>query len=294
MDEDRSAGYTGFVDAAHKWKLPGVLNCLACKATLGAGFAYPCVDLTPVAALADFEKARPEPIEEYERLCELVRPLLPPGALLEPGSTFGPLVGNGQGRFGQLVSPSPWWLLVGREAMEKLQAEGLRGFEVCRAGLRFRQRNAPELLDLEILPMGRLHRECLPPDYQPPCSRCGRSFTPLPDDLLLDVTTLPKDLDLFRLEDLARWMQGDFSARFPLLLPAARCAESHCSSSLTPFRRPRRLPPSRNQDSKSTAPAGSTSGRGQGSAPFYWRVTVEAGAGAQRQPATSQTLPVPT
>jgi hypothetical protein len=59
MDEDRSAGYTGFVDAAHEWGLPGVFKCPACKATWSAGFSYPCVDLTPVATLADFETARP-------------------------------------------------------------------------------------------------------------------------------------------------------------------------------------------------------------------------------------------
>src|SRR5690242_15267220 len=114
IEEDRSSGYTGSVDASHKWGLPGILNCPACKATWsGISKAYPSVDLrrckkislpsfvigyrygelieaeqviyfqclTPVASLADFEKARPEPIEEYERLCELVRPLLPPGAV---------------------------------------------------------------------------------------------------------------------------------------------------------------------------------------------------------------------
>ncbi|PTL79367.1 double-CXXCG motif protein [Vitiosangium sp. GDMCC 1.1324] len=205
IEEDRSAGYTGFVDAAPKWGLPGVRDCPVCKTTWGAGFSYPCVDLTPVTALADFETARPEPIEEYERLCELVRPLLPPGAILRPGTDFGPSVGKAQGRFGPLVMNYSWVLMVQREALENLQAEGLRGLKGCRAELRFRQRNAPELFDLEILPMGRLHRDCLPPDCQPSsCSRCGRNFVPLPDDLVLDATTLPRDLDLFRLEDFSQ------------------------------------------------------------------------------------------
>jgi uncharacterized double-CXXCG motif protein len=203
IDEDRSLGYTGFVEATNKWGLPGV-HCPACDATWGAGFSYPCVDLTPVAALADFEEARPEPIEEYERLCELVRPLLPPGALLEPGTTFGPSIGKAQGRFGQFVMNYSWILMVQREALEKLQAEDLRGLKGCRAELRFRQRNSPELFELEILPKGRLHRDCLPSDYQPPCSRCGRSFIPLPDDLLLDATSLSRELDLFRLEDFSQ------------------------------------------------------------------------------------------
>lgn len=201
INEDRSAGYTGFVDAANKWGLPGIRNCPACKSTWSAGFAYPSVDLTPVVALADFETARAEPIEEYERLCELVRPLLPPGALLEPGTTFGPSVGKAQGRFGPFVMNYSWVLMVQREALEKLQAEGLRGLKGCRMQVRFRQRNSPELLELEILPRGRLHRDCLSPDYKPPCSRCGQDCIPLPKALVLDATTLARDMDLFRLED---------------------------------------------------------------------------------------------
>jgi uncharacterized double-CXXCG motif protein len=203
IKEDRSAGYTGFVEATNKWGLPGV-HCPACDATWGGGFSYPCVDLTPVADLADFKEPRPEPIEEYERLCELIRPLLPPGAILRPGSDFGPSVGKAQGRFGQFVMNYSWILMVQREALEKLQAEGLQGLKGCRAELRFRQRNSPELFELEILPMGRLHRDCMPPDFQPPCSHCGRNFVPLPDDLLLDATTLSRELDLFRLEDFAQ------------------------------------------------------------------------------------------
>ncbi|MCY1075122.1 SitI6 family double-CXXCG motif immunity protein [Archangium lansingense] len=201
IEEDRAAGYTGYIDGTHKWGLPGII-CPVCKATWSSiSTAYPSVDLTPVESLADFEKARPEPADEYERLCELVRPLLPPGAVLEPGTSFGPIVGKAQGRFGQFVSPVPWILLVQREALEKLQAEGLRGLKGCRTDLRFRQRASPELLELELLPVGKVHPDCLPPTRKPPCARCGQNRIPLPDKLLLDASTLPNHLDLFRLED---------------------------------------------------------------------------------------------
>jgi uncharacterized double-CXXCG motif protein len=201
IEEDRSAGYTGFVDAPHKWKLPGVSNCPACKSTWGSMLSYPSVDLTPVAKLANFEKARTEPIEEYERLRELVRPLLPPGAVLKPGTTFGPAVGTAQGRFGSFTMSWLGDLRVRREALEKLQAEGLRGLKGCRMQVRFRQRNAPELLELEFSPVGRLHPDCLPPGHEPPCPRCGRPGVDKPKDLLLDARTLPGDLDLFRSVD---------------------------------------------------------------------------------------------
>ncbi|MGZ3461544.1 MAG: SitI6 family double-CXXCG motif immunity protein [Archangium sp.] len=199
IKEDEASGYTGNVDGSYKWHLPGI-TCPLCSSWSG-GFAYPSVDLTPVAALADFETGRAEPIEEYERLCELVRPLLPPGADLEPGTEFGPFIGRGQGRFGSFVTPVRWLLMVRREALEKLQAEGLRGLKGCPTQIRFRQRNSPELLELEILPVARLHPDCMPPGHQPPCPRCGRRRTPLPDDRLLDATTVPEHLDLFRLRD---------------------------------------------------------------------------------------------
>jgi len=204
IEEDKSLGYTGFVEAGNKWGLPGVDTCPACKATwANTTKAYPSVDLTPVTALADFAEPRAEPIEEYERLRELVRPLLPPGAVVEPGSRFGPLVGSAQGRFGQFVSNYSDVLLVRREALEKLQAEGLRGLKGCRMEVRFRQRNSPELLELELLPVGRLHPKCLPPDREPPCTRCGREGLSLPRQPVLDAATLPPHLDLFRLLDMS-------------------------------------------------------------------------------------------
>ncbi|HZH76653.1 MAG TPA: double-CXXCG motif protein [Archangium sp.] len=204
IEEDKSLGYTGFVNAAPKWGLPGVKDCPACKATWAdISKAYPSVDLTPVAALARFERPGAKPIEEYERMRELVRPLLPPGAVVEPGSCFGPLVGNAQGRFGQFVSNSSDVLLVRREALEKLQAEGLRGLKGCRMEVRFRQRHSPELLELELLPVGRLHPKCLPPNREPPCPRCGREEISLPKQPMLDAATLPPHLDLFRLLDMS-------------------------------------------------------------------------------------------
>ncbi|MGZ3458653.1 MAG: SitI6 family double-CXXCG motif immunity protein [Archangium sp.] len=204
VEEDKSSGYTGIVDGSHKWGLPGVDTCPACKSTWGDNSrTYPSVDLTPVASLADFEDPWAKPIEEYERMCELVRPFLPPGALLEPGTSLGPLVGRAQGRFGLLAAPLPWWLLVQREALEKLQAKGLRGLKGCPTQLRFRQRNHPELLELELLPAGRLHPDCLPPNRPPHCPRCGRFDLTLPKVRLLDASTLPSHLDVFRLEDFS-------------------------------------------------------------------------------------------
>ncbi|HSP81342.1 MAG TPA: double-CXXCG motif protein, partial [Myxococcaceae bacterium] len=66
--------------------------------------------------------------------------------------------------------------------------------------LRFRQKNPPELLELEILPRGRLHPSCTP-KRPPPCPKCGRDSFTLPEDPILDAASLPRDTDLFRLAD---------------------------------------------------------------------------------------------
>jgi uncharacterized double-CXXCG motif protein len=69
----------------------------------------------------------------------------------------------------------------------------------CRTELRFRKKNPPELLELEVHPFGQLHPDCLPPDLQPPCVTCGRQGLTCPDEPILLASSLPTHLDLFRL-----------------------------------------------------------------------------------------------
>ncbi|HLL02645.1 MAG TPA: double-CXXCG motif protein [Myxococcaceae bacterium] len=192
----------GDVSAAHKWGLPGI-HCPTCGTTWADGSdAYPSVDLSALPEMREFEVSRPEPFAEFARLREIVRPLMPPGVPLEPGTEIGPLVGTASGTFTPLFMQNPWTLLALREALEQLQAEGLRGLKGCRTELRFRKKTPPELLELEIHPHGRLHDDCLPPDRKPPCETCGRQGFTRPEELLLDAASLPTHTDLFR---LANW-----------------------------------------------------------------------------------------
>ncbi|KFE61086.1 hypothetical protein DB31_4521 [Hyalangium minutum] len=136
---------------------------------------------------------------EFERLREQVRPWAPPGARLRAGAAFGPLNGSAQGEFGPLVMAYPWELLMKPEALARLQAEGMRGLKGCRTALRFRKKNPPELLEMELLSWGRFHPDCLP-ERPPPCPRCGIESFDLPEHPILATSTLPQNLDLFRLE----------------------------------------------------------------------------------------------
>jgi uncharacterized double-CXXCG motif protein len=199
--EDKASRHTGDIRAVHQWGLPGV-RCPTCGATWAGGCdAYPSVDLSGLANRHEYEEARPEPFDEFARLRELVQPLIPPGLPLEPGIRFGPLVGTATGSFGPFFFQNPWTLLVRPEVLARLQAEGVRGLKGCRTQLRFRQKNPPELLELEIPPHGRLHPDCTPRDRPPPCPKCGRDAFRLPDDFILEAATLPTHTDLFRLTD---------------------------------------------------------------------------------------------
>lgn len=209
VDEDRAVAdkHGGEVHGSHRWGLPGV-SCPTCGITWsGAGHKYPCVDLSQLPEQHAFLKARPEPFHEFARLRELVRPLAPPHAELPPGTGFGPLVGTA---FGKL--PAFAWmievLLVRRDALEGLLAEGMRGLLGCRTELRFRQKNPPEMLEPQLEPHGRLHADCIPPDEPPPCATCGRFGLARPEAPILDMESLPQELDLFRVGNFATMVIG--------------------------------------------------------------------------------------
>ncbi|NMO20859.1 hypothetical protein HPC49_30085 [Pyxidicoccus fallax] len=194
----------GGYNAAHKWGLPGV-SCPDCKATwAGSGLDYPAVDLSGHSVAKKLSKAYlEEDFEEFERLREQVRALLPPGHPLLPGTTFGPLVGKARGPFSALIHQSPGTLLIQPDALELLQREGLRGLRGCRTEMRFSPKGIPEMLNLHIEPSGLLHSDCIPRGTPPPCPKCGRHGFRLPDEPILDAASLPDDLDLFRLRNFA-------------------------------------------------------------------------------------------
>ena len=167
----------------------------------GGGFtAYPSVDLSSFPERSAYEELQIGPIEEFVRLRELVRPLVPPGFQLPPGTTLGPLVGTATGTFSALYFYFVEMPLIRREALERLQAEGIRGLRGVPTELRFRQKKHPDLLELEIPPFGRLHPDCTP-ERPPPCPACGRDAFTFPEDPILDAASLPTHTDLFRLSD---------------------------------------------------------------------------------------------
>nr|BDT38216.1 double-CXXCG motif protein [Myxococcus sp. MH1] len=210
VDEDTAAvrRHGGEVHGGRQWKLPGLLRCPTCDATWsGSGHFFPGVDLSLLPERRELERARPEPLPALDRLRALVRPFIPSGAALPPGTGFGPLEGTG---FGKL--PAFAWvvevLLVHQQALEMLHAEGLRGLQGFPAELRFRQKHPPALVELHAPPLGRLHTDCFPPSHPPPCPTCGRLGLRRPDEPILEAAFLPTNIDLFRVGNFATMVIG--------------------------------------------------------------------------------------
>jgi uncharacterized double-CXXCG motif protein len=201
--EDNAPRYTGNLHAARRWVLPGIEPCAVCgRGGKSSAAQYPCVDLSglPEEEQKKLSDPWPVPFEEFARLRELVRQLAPPDAELESATELGPLTGTGSGYFGQLFMQNPWALYARREALERLQAAGLRGLQGCPLNVRFRVKRPPELMDLQLELRGQFHPDCLPKDPDPPCPTCGRDKGySLPEPPILAAASLPADLDVFRL-----------------------------------------------------------------------------------------------
>jgi len=201
MERDLGPRYTGYLNAGHRWGLPGVKEkCPTCGASGGVtGLHYPCVDVSGLPEREKFDEAWPVSLAEFERLRELVRPLAPRGTPLEPGTSFGPMEGSASGYFGQLYMQNPWTLFMRREAVERLRAAGIRGLQGCPIPVRFRQKNHPHLLEMQLELHGHYHADCLPPDLKPRCPTCGDEPLKRPERMILAAASLPGDVDVFRL-----------------------------------------------------------------------------------------------
>ncbi|MDY7228094.1 double-CXXCG motif protein [Hyalangium rubrum] len=209
LREIQGLRYSGEYRASRKWSLPGV-HCPRCDARWSTAVdSYPSVDLSHLPDVKKYAARLEEDYAEFERLREQVRPLAPPGVPLWPGTLLGPLVGTARGEFGPVLIQDPWTLLMRREVLERLQAEGVRGLKGCRTEFQFRKQDPPELLELELMPHGGLHPDCLPVDRPVPCTKCGRKGLKLPEEPVLDAATLPREVDVFRLEGFLTMIIGN-------------------------------------------------------------------------------------
>ncbi|GHG90029.1 double-CXXCG motif protein [Comamonas sp. JC664] len=202
--EDEDTRHTGRIDGVSPWCIPSI-DCDLCGGYGGLGESYPTVDLSRFAQRALLEEPlnlQALSLENYLSLCQALRPLLPQGAPMEPGTQLGPVVGKAKGRFGNFYFQAPWAPWVRASALEQLQAAGVKGLRGAPGKLGYRGQPAPPLHCLELHVSGVLHPTSHAADWQEPCPRCGSHRNGYPSEsAILDEQTLPEDADLFRLSD---------------------------------------------------------------------------------------------
>ncbi|MCP3101733.1 double-CXXCG motif protein [Myxococcus sp. K15C18031901] len=186
------------LDAKRRWGLPGT-ECPRCHAApLAIALNYPRVDLTGLPEEREYRKPRLSPWGEYVRLRDRVLPLLPPGAVVEPGIGMGPLVGRVRGRPSPIAMDVAWHFFAQPEGVERLLAAGLRGINPVPTATKS-ARDVPPLLELELQLGGDYLPECRPVPEGEPCPVCG--FQPMSDSLVdaewLDASAMPA-ADVFR------------------------------------------------------------------------------------------------
>ncbi|NVJ26739.1 hypothetical protein HUW62_36530 [Myxococcus sp. AM011] len=149
---------------------------------------YSSVRLSELQNEREYREARPEPWEEHLRLREGVLPLLPAGAVLGPGSCFGPLRGRARGVFPPVVMQDPWTLLVARPVLQAMEEARLSGAVPVRVD--FKGLKDPEgLYELQLLPQEKLAADCAS-RRGPSCAICGSVEDLWPDAWWLDTNAL--------------------------------------------------------------------------------------------------------
>lgn len=184
------------IDASHKWGLPGV-KCSVCGRTWSArGVSYPTVDLSVLPSVERFKDLWPVAEDELEELRSVVRPLVPTGAYLPPGTNFGPLIGWAQGELGDFTWSNPTTMLARGNTINRLNSAGVRLVSTARAKLEFKSPPSVDLSEVQIEPVAMLAPVSFLTE-ETTCHTCGYTKRKL-EVVVVEGYSVPSDVDLFR------------------------------------------------------------------------------------------------
>ena len=199
--EDQFRKKVGYIDAIHKWGLPGVI-CPVCKSTWSTvSLEYPSVDLTNFADEKLYREARPEPLNEFLRLRQKIADAFPQLPVLEPGAEFGPSVGKAVGgRLDGFVWRAWWTICLEASALEKLKDSGLSLPNSVKAELKFKKEEQ-EVFEFDLPLKGKLINGVYDGIQLNYCDACGRNSASLPEEIQIGGSSVPDDTDIFRVSN---------------------------------------------------------------------------------------------
>lgn len=200
IKEDLNLKKAGYIDAGHKWGLPGVI-CPVCKNTWSTvGLEYPTVELTNVVDEELYREPRAEPLNVYEKLKQKIQDAFPRLSLLEPGAEFGPLVGKAIGRLDGFVWRAWWTISLEANALEMLNNYGVTLPNSVKAELKFKK-DVQEVFELELPLLGKLTNGVYDNIQLKHCNACGRHSASKPQEVLIDCSSVPDHVNIFRVSN---------------------------------------------------------------------------------------------
>lgn len=198
--EDQYRKKAGYIEAIHKWGLPGVI-CPVCKSTWSTiGLEYPTVDLNGFADETLYRKARTEPLDEFLKLRQKIKNAFPKLTVLNPGTEFGALKGKAIGLMDGFVWRSWWTISLARTALEQLKGSSLLLPDSAKAELEFK-REESEIYELDLPLQGRLVNGIYDSSQLNYCVACGRDSISKPEKILIDNASIPNNIDIFRVSN---------------------------------------------------------------------------------------------
>ncbi len=199
--EDKFRRKVGYIDATHKWGLPGVV-CPVCNQTWSTvGLEYPTVDLTNFPDEKLYRKARAAPLSEFMRLRQKIADAFPQLTVLNPGTEFGSSVGKAvRGRLEGFVWRAWWTICLEAGALEQLKASGLSLPNSVKAELEF-EKEEQEIFEFDLPLKSKLANGVYDGIQLKYCDGCGRDSASKPDEILIEHSSLPTEIDIFRISN---------------------------------------------------------------------------------------------
>ena len=200
------------IEGDHQYRIPFFV-CDGCGGPITyVGEAYPGVDVTRSARLAELVARSTVRQPELDEVRGLLRDQCPPSALLTPRTGLGPFQGTLRGRPLDLAWHEPWTVFFRTEAMGALRARGVALPPVYPASLTPKPGKpgkrpttvgeVPPLYEPQVGCGIALTAESFEPPARPPCTVCGRVRAGIRDRMIVDEASYdPACGDLMRVRN---------------------------------------------------------------------------------------------
>jgi uncharacterized double-CXXCG motif protein len=197
IKEDSFSSEVGYIDAVHKWGLPGV-DCPVCNCIWSAvGLEYPSIDLSNFAGEKLYRQARPEKLDVFLDLRKKIADAFPELPLLDPGTEFGHSVGRAAGRLSGFVWRAWRTISLESDALQKLVNAPLNLPVAVKAELKFKK-DVQEVFEFDLPLKGELINGVYDGIQIKYCHACGRDSASKPEEILINRLSIPDDTDIFR------------------------------------------------------------------------------------------------